>query len=76
MHILSTEIFRRTLPQLRSLICDIELPWEEFRNASVLYQVPLRHFLANAFFSDLLEPGLQMQWIALEYVIVRYSLFL
>ena len=83
MHILSTEIFRRTLPQLRSLICDIELPWEKFRNASVLYQMPLRHFLANAFFSALLEPGsrledmiLQMQGIALEYAIVRYSLFL
>lgn len=83
MHILSTEIFRRTLPQLRSLICDIELPWEKFRNASVLYQMPLRHFLANAFFSALLEPGsgledmiLQMKGIALEYAIVRYSLFL
>ena len=49
----------------------------------VLYQMPLRHFLANAFFSALLEPGsgledmiLQMQGIALEYAIVRYSLFL
>ena len=83
IHILSTEIFRRALPQLRSLICDIELPWEKFRNASVLSQMPLRHFLANAFFSALLEPGsgledmsLQMKGIALEYAIVRYSLFL
>ena len=83
MHILSTEIFRKTLPQLRSLICDIKLPWEKFRNASVLYQMPLHHFLANAFFSALLEPGsgledmiLQMKGIALEYAIVRYSLFL
>ena len=45
--------------------------------------MPLRHFLANAFFSALLEPGsgledmiLQMKGIALEYAIVRYSLFL
>ena len=45
--------------------------------------MPLRHFLANAFFSALLEPGsgledmiLQMQGIALEYAIVRYSPFL
>lgn len=49
----------------------------------MLYQMPLRHFLANAFFSVLLESGsgledmiLQMQGIALEYAIVRYSLFL
>lgn len=49
----------------------------------MLYQMPLRHFLANAFFSALLEPGsgledmiLQMKGIALEYAIVRYSLFL
>ena len=43
--------------------------------------MPLRHFLANAFFSALLEPGsgledmiLQMKGIALKYAIVRYSL--
>ena len=47
------------------------------------YQPLLRNFLANEFFSDLLEPDsnledmiLQMQWIALEFVIVRHSLFL
>lgn len=57
--------------------------WEQFQNTLAPYQTLLRHFLANEFFSDLLEPGselddmiLQMQWIALEYVVVRHSLFL
>ena len=57
--------------------------WKDFQNALAPYQPLLQNFLANEFFSDLLEPGsdledmiLQMQWIALEYVIVRHSLFL
>lgn len=57
--------------------------WKDFQNALAPYQPLLQNFLANEFFSDLLEPGsnledmiLQMQWIALEFVIVRHSLFL
>ena len=57
--------------------------WKDFQNTLAPYQPLLRNFLANEFFSDLLEPGsnledmiLQMQWIALEYVIVRHSIFL
>ena len=57
--------------------------WKDFQNTLAPYQPLLRNFLANEFFSDLLEPGnnledmiLQMQWIALEFVIVRHSLFL
>lgn len=57
--------------------------WKDFQNALAPYQPLLRNFLANEFFSDLLEPGsnledmiLQMQWIALEFVIVRHSIFL
>lgn len=57
--------------------------WKDFQNTLAPYQPLLRNFLANEFFSDLLEPGsnledmiLQMQWSALEFVIVRHSLFL
>ena len=57
--------------------------WKVFQNALAPYQPLLQNFLANEFFSDLLEPDsdledmiLQMQWFSLEYVIVRHSLFL
>lgn len=66
-----------------------DMPHDELANLAYCYIDTLtpcnifRNFLANEIFSDLFMPGdsledmlLHMEWIAMEYVTIRHSLFL
>lgn len=62
---------------------DLAEEWDAFEQQFFQYQALIRNFLANEFFSDLLSPDgdlesmiVQMQWIGMEYGVVRHSIFL
>lgn len=59
--------------------------WQNFSDALAGYDVLIRNYLANEFYSDLLSPDdsgrnlehmiIQYQWIIIEYTAIRQSLF-
>ena len=62
---------------------ELLLHWENFQKDLLSHDFLLRNFMANELYSDLLMPGatlkdmlIQMQWIAMEYAVIRHSLFL
>lgn len=62
---------------------DLTEEWDTFEQQFFQYQTLIRNFLTNEFFSDLLSPDgdlesiiVQMQWIGMEYAVVRHSIFL
>lgn len=62
---------------------DLTEEWDTFEQQFFQYQALIRNFLTNEFFSDLLSPDgdlesiiVQMQWIGMEYAVVRHSIFL
>ena len=62
---------------------DLSKEWHIFEAHFFKYQPLVRNFLANEFFSDLLSPDgdlesmiVQMQWIGMEYGVIRHSIFL
>lgn len=62
---------------------DLSKEWHIFEKHFFQYQPLVRNFLANEFFSDLLSPDgdlesmiVQMQWIGMEYSVIRHSIFL
>lgn len=62
---------------------ELLLHWENFQKELINYDSLLRNFITNELYSDLVMPGatledmlIQMQWIAMEYAVIRHSLFL
>lgn len=62
---------------------ELLLHWRNFQKEFLNYDSLLRNFMSNELYSDLLMPGstledmlIQMQWIAMEYSVLRHSLFL
>ena len=57
--------------------------WTAFKKELAQYDQLIRNFLANEMFSDLVMPDgdlqqtvIRMQWIAMEYTVIRQSIFL
>lgn len=62
---------------------DLELEWNAFQRQFHHYMPLIRQFLSNEFFSDLLSSEsdldsmiVQLQWIGMEYSVIRHSIFL
>lgn len=71
------------LPEYFDSENELLLHWENFQKELLNYDALLRNFMANELYSDLLMPGgtlkdmlIQMQWITMEYAVIRHSLFL